>query len=611
MSSLASGVEWLQLSSGLLQAGATRSVYVYMRGTTTQVQVYSNQGLTTTLGQPLTTDSGGNVPGYVAAEQAIDFFDALTSKRAQAEPLSVGDLIGSDGKVGGSGSLGLPASLVLVSSPNTYTAQQNYTAPLTIGGTALYGGDTKFQTNITLTDPNTDARVVGIGSYTTINPGSAAPSSLKDYHGLDLQLKTTAGNASINSNVRLYAIESQAVHVGTQALGTLVCVYGYPGVTNGGSVVQAMSYRVNSQFLLGSSATSVYGHFYDAPNMDSTSTIGAWYGSYIQNVRIGPNVGATTGTMSTATPITSIPLAAALTVAIPSGASVTVTSGFASQTFTTNAIANIGDTSISVPSTSPNFNYPNGSNVGYQPGTIGAASYAMVSNMPVYIANNYAPSSHALIVEQWATGPALYVNVQSTAGLSSYGIQVNQTSVGANHGIYINQGSSATGNGLVVTQNAANAAISVSQVGAYYGQIITMTSTATGFYGLLVTGYTHGINVTTSQNSGFALQVTKTGTGAGTAAQVVNKGTGDTMQWQIGSTPTTAVKITGLGSLVVGQGAALANAATDGFLYLPTVAGTPTGVPTAQTGSIPFAYDSTNNLLYVYNGAWKKTTVFA
>lgn len=57
---------------------------------------------------------------------------------------------------------------------------------------------------------------------------------------------------------------------------------------------------------------------------------------------------------------------------------------------------------------------------------------------------------------------------------------------------------------------------------------------------------------------------------------------------------------------------ALNTTATDGFLYIPTCAGTPTGVPTAKTGTVPLVYDTTNNLLYVRNGGtWKKTTVFS
>jgi hypothetical protein len=62
-------------------------------------------------------------------------------------------------------------------------------------------------------------------------------------------------------------------------------------------------------------------------------------------------------------------------------------------------------------------------------------------------------------------------------------------------------------------------------------------------------------------------------------------------------------------NVVSGSQAALATNATNGFLYIPTSAGAPTGVPTAFTGKVAMQYDTTNNKLYVYNGAWKSVTL--
>jgi hypothetical protein len=55
------------------------------------------------------------------------------------------------------------------------------------------------------------------------------------------------------------------------------------------------------------------------------------------------------------------------------------------------------------------------------------------------------------------------------------------------------------------------------------------------------------------------------------------------------------------GGLVIGT-AALATTATDGFLYIPTCAGPPTGTPTAQTGTVALVYDTTNGTFNIRNG---------
>jgi hypothetical protein len=71
-----------------------------------------------------------------------------------------------------------------------------------------------------------------------------------------------------------------------------------------------------------------------------------------------------------------------------------------------------------------------------------------------------------------------------------------------------------------------------------------------------------------------------------------------TIALQAGGLPT--VQLTSGGSLVVG--AAIATNTTDGFLYIPTCAGTPTGVPTVQAGTVPMVYDTVNHVLCIYDG---------
>jgi hypothetical protein len=69
---------------------------------------------------------------------------------------------------------------------------------------------------------------------------------------------------------------------------------------------------------------------------------------------------------------------------------------------------------------------------------------------------------------------------------------------------------------------------------------------------------------------------------------------------------TERMALDGLGNVIAGGSAALATTATDGFLYVPTCAGTPTGTPTAITGMAPIVVDTTNHKLYFRSGGvWR------
>lgn len=61
----------------------------------------------------------------------------------------------------------------------------------------------------------------------------------------------------------------------------------------------------------------------------------------------------------------------------------------------------------------------------------------------------------------------------------------------------------------------------------------------------------------------------------------------------------------------IGVDGALATSATAGFLAIPAMAGTPSGVPAPRTGKVLLGYDSTNNKLIIYNGAWKQTVALS
>lgn len=130
-------------------------------------------------------------------------------------------------------------------------------------------------------------------------------------------------------------------------------------------------------------------------------------------------------------------------------------------------------------------------------------------------------------------------------------------------------------------------------------------------------GYVHSAPVTYTINGTGGSGTNIAGAGVKIAA---GKSTGSalggevTLQYSATSTSGTALntlsdglRLSSKGSVVVGN-AALATNAADGFLYIPTCSGPPTGTPTAVTGRVPMIYDTANDKFYFYNGSWKGGT---
>lgn len=96
----------------------------------------------------------------------------------------------------------------------------------------------------------------------------------------------------------------------------------------------------------------------------------------------------------------------------------------------------------------------------------------------------------------------------------------------------------------------------------------------------------------------------------GAAASLIasqNTGAGTLYPLRIGTGSAVSIQVETNADVRLGNTAGLVTSSTVGFPYIPSVAGTPTGVPTARTGFAPIVYDSTNHKLCVYDGGWKST----
>ena len=149
-------------------------------------------------------------------------------------------------------------------------------------------------------------------------------------------------------------------------------------------------------------------------------------------------------------------------------------------------------------------------------------------------------------------------------------------------------------NGIQTSPSAATLQLGAADAGTAVAQSLRVQNVVAG------TNNTAGANFTIKGSVG-------TGTGAGGQLifQTAPASTTGTTQNTLATGLTiTAPAVNMQPSAVIGN-QALATTATDGFLYIASCAGTPTGVPTTFTGRVPMVVDSSNNTLSYYNGAWK------
>lgn len=148
------------------------------------------------------------------------------------------------------------------------------------------------------------------------------------------------------------------------------------------------------------------------------------------------------------------------------------------------------------------------------------------------------------------------------------------------------------GNGIHTSPAAATLQLGAADAASPVAQTLQVQNVVGG------TSNTAGTNFTIAGSIG-------TGTGAGgqIILQTAPAKTTNTTQNTLSTAVTITAPVSGqLPSVVLGS-AALATTATDGFLYIPSGAGAPTGVPTTFTGRVPLYYDSSSNILWIYIAA--------
>lgn len=211
-------------------------------------------------------------------------------------------------------------------------------------------------------------------------------------------------------------------------------------------------------------------------------------------------------------------------------------------------------------------------------------------------------------------GPGAALAASAGGALTLRGGTGSSTGSGGNGGAVTITGRDAGGDN---TSNRTGGNITLTagtSKGASTGGNITATAGAGG----VGTGATGGIGGAISYTAGAGgSNATTSGAGgditfsAGLGGAAGTPGNGGEIVFRTAPDVTIATRLTidRKGNIAPGT-AALATSATDGFIYQQSCAGTPSGVPTTKTGRVAMIYDTSNNILYVYNGAWKASGTF-
>jgi hypothetical protein len=296
-----------------------------------------------------------------------------------------------------------------------------------------------------------------------------------------------------------------------------------------------------------------------------------------------------------------------------------------------------GGTGISVPAGQYKFLYCDGTNVVETFNSAGALTLSgalSVGGTATFAANPTLSAGTANQVQYLNASKVLVGSANLTFDGTALTLGGNPTlSAGTANGVtYLNgskvltSGSALTFNGtsLGVASVASTAALSLSSatstaINLNIGgtELARLSANVNGIFTVgtegsvagLGTGYAT-LGAYGTNGGGFRIY---RGTGAGTSSAFFYAdstgtflGSAENTSLIFNQNNTERARITSAGSFVAGAQAALATTATDGFLYVPTCAGTPTGVPTAITGMAPIVVNTTNNKLYFYSGgAWR------
>ena len=226
---------------------------------------------------------------------------------------------------------------------------------------------------------------------------------------------------------------------------------------------------------------------------------------------------------------------------------------------------------------------------GRSPSMSGATVTGLTASKPVFTdANKALTSSGTVPTDQGGTG---------LTSFTSGGVPYAASASALTTGTALQFDGKLLGVGATVTAgwraNARGVQFGVNRYGAAWEQ-------ANGAVNVSFAAYESSNNVFSYTTTGDVPTLYSQLSGAHIWSNAVAGTAGNTFTF------TERMRVTADGNVVAGGSVALATTATNGFLYVPTCAGTPTGTPTSITGMAPIVVDTTNNKMYFYSGGqWR------
>lgn len=184
----------------------------------------------------------------------------------------------------------------------------------------------------------------------------------------------------------------------------------------------------------------------------------------------------------------------------------------------------------------------------------------------------------------------------------------NFTFDATNAGLFVGSTTTASNRGIVSQQSDATIAAAQFAARKSRGTIASPTTVVSGDYTMVVSAQNYTSTGGFIRNGSFGFRTTGT-IGASSAVGEWFWAASTTDDPDPVGNGNLRLRIDTAGNVVIGK-PSLATTATDGFTYIPTTSGTPTGVPTTYTGFAPMQVDTSANKLWIYvGGTWKSVTL--